>query len=187
MLQILANGQKYGIQELAEILEVSPRMVRFYKEELEKSGIFIDTIRGKYGGYYLKQHFYLPNISFEKADFLFLEQLKKEISEDKLKRFEVFLDKLKGITIQENYVTFSQEEEKMVYNELNKAIKNHQKVWIQYESHTKGLTERIIRPFSMIYLQRGFGCAAYCEVRQDLRHFELKRVVNLKLLEEYFE
>ena len=44
MLQILASGKKHSINELANTLEVTPRMIRVYKEELEKAGIFIDTI-----------------------------------------------------------------------------------------------------------------------------------------------
>jgi len=39
MLNLLSTGRKYSIQELANILEVTPRMVRVYKEEIEKAGI----------------------------------------------------------------------------------------------------------------------------------------------------
>jgi len=35
MLQLLSTGQKYNIQELSGILEVSSRMVRVYSEDLE--------------------------------------------------------------------------------------------------------------------------------------------------------
>lgn len=70
MLQILSSGRKYSINDLANELEVTPRMVRVYKEELEKAGIFIDTIRGPYGGYILNQKVYIP---------------KKEDIQDKLK------------------------------------------------------------------------------------------------------
>lgn len=60
MLQILSSGKKYSINDLSSMLEVTPRMIRIYKEELEKAGIFIDTIRGPYGGYILNQKVYLP-------------------------------------------------------------------------------------------------------------------------------
>ena len=53
MLQYLENGRKYNIKELADKLEVSERMIRVYKEELEKAGIYIDTMMGPYGGYVL--------------------------------------------------------------------------------------------------------------------------------------
>ena len=64
MLQYLENGRKYNIKELAEKLEVSERMVRVYKEELEKAGIYIDTIKGPYGGYVLNQSVHIPTRKF---------------------------------------------------------------------------------------------------------------------------
>ena len=60
MLQYLSSGRKYSIAELAEKLEVSLRMIRVYKDELEKSGIYIDTIKGPYGGYVLNQNINIP-------------------------------------------------------------------------------------------------------------------------------
>jgi len=60
MIEILSSGRKYSIQELSELLEVSPRMVRVYKDEIEKAGIYIDTIKGPYGGYVLNQNINVP-------------------------------------------------------------------------------------------------------------------------------
>ena len=72
MLQLLQNGRKYSIKELSEKLEVSQRMIRQYKEELEYAGIYIETIRGPYGGYVLNQSIKLPN-SFIRPDEILLE------------------------------------------------------------------------------------------------------------------
>lgn len=60
MIEILSSGRKYSIDELSQELEVSPRMIRVYKEELEKAGIYITTIKGPYGGYALTQEINLP-------------------------------------------------------------------------------------------------------------------------------
>ena len=39
----------------------------------------------------------------------------------------------------------------------------------------------------MLFLYNsGWGCAAFCELRQDLRHFELKRINKMELLDETF-
>ena len=60
MLELLSNGRKYQISELAGKLEVSPRMIRVYKDECEKAGIYIDTLKGPYGGYVLRQDVCVP-------------------------------------------------------------------------------------------------------------------------------
>ncbi len=60
MLQLLQNKRKYSIRELSEKLEVTPRMIRQYKDELEYAGIYIETIYGPYGGYVLNQDVKIP-------------------------------------------------------------------------------------------------------------------------------
>ncbi len=60
MIEYLSSGKKYSIKELSEKLEVSPRMIRVYKDELEKSGIYVETIKGPYGGYVLNQNINIP-------------------------------------------------------------------------------------------------------------------------------
>ncbi len=60
MLEYLSSGRKYSIAELALKLEVSPRMIRVYKDEIEKAGIYIETIKGPYGGYVLRQNISVP-------------------------------------------------------------------------------------------------------------------------------
>lgn len=75
MLKLLENGRKRTINELANIIEVSTRMIRSYREGLEQAGIYIETIRGKYGGYILKDTMktFLPQFTF--YDLQTLEKL----------------------------------------------------------------------------------------------------------------
>ena len=68
MINLLNTGRQYTINELANILEVTPRMIRIYKEELEKAGIYITTIRGKYGGYILDNTIKMPLKKITKED-----------------------------------------------------------------------------------------------------------------------
>ena len=44
LLNLLSTGRKYSIKELSDILEVTPRMIRVYKEELEKLGFYNGTL-----------------------------------------------------------------------------------------------------------------------------------------------
>lgn len=148
MLELLSTGKKYSIKELSEELEVSSRMIRVYKDELEKAGIYLHTIKGPYGGYILNQELNIP------------------------KRFiptkEIVLNN------------------KNSYKVLNRSIKEKKKCHITYYSKGKELTERIIHPYEMELLNNEWGIAAYCEKRQEIRHFYLNRIENIKMLEEYY-
>ena len=149
MLQLLQNKRKYSIKELSEKLEVSPRMIRQYKEELELAGIYIETIYGPYGGYVLNQEVKLPE------RFLKPENIKLDNKE--------------------------------YYNILSKCINSHTKCYIEYYSkrHDK-ITKRVIRPYNLLVLDNEWGVAAYCEYKQEIRHFYLNRITLIKELDEKF-
>ncbi|MDD6757176.1 MAG: WYL domain-containing protein [bacterium] len=149
MIEYLSTGKKYSIAELSEKLEVSPRMIRVYKDEIEKAGIYIDTIKGPYGGYVLNQNINVP------------------------KRF-----------ITPNNINI---ENKEFYNLINKAIKEKRKCYIEYYSKDrKKLSTRIIYPYDLILLGSEWGVASYCEKKQEIRHFYINRIKQIKLLEEFY-
>ena len=68
MLDILSSGKIYSCKKLADLLEVSPRTIRQYKDELEKEGLYIENIMGKNGGYRLCSKVEMPSILFNKND-----------------------------------------------------------------------------------------------------------------------
>ena len=185
MLQYLENGRKYNIKELADRLEVSERMVRVYKEELEKAGIYIDTLMGPYGGYVLNQSIRIPTRKFTHDDYKFLRDLK--VSDEDKERLLIIADKVHGVYFdskQENIEL--KDDTKNYFNILTRAIKERRKVLINYYSFTHGNQDRIIHPLDMFLYNSGWGCAAFCEVKKDLRHFELKRINKIELLDEKF-
>ena len=191
MLQLLQPGKKYSINELSRELEVSARMIRIYKEDLEKAGIYVDTIMGPYGGYVLNQTIRIPARRFKMKDAKLLDRY-ISIEKDKEKKEELIVlqDKIRGIYIgskQEAKELNLKEETSKKYNILNRAIKDKRKVRILYYSYGKGENERIIDPIEMFLFQDGWYCAAYCENKQDIRHFELKRIIKYELLEERYE
>ena len=82
MLDILSSGRKYTCKQLAEMLEISPRMVRLYKDELEKEGIYIETFLGKDGGYRLQSQIELPSILFNQYDIEIIDNAIKNCSNE---------------------------------------------------------------------------------------------------------
>ena len=190
MLNLLSTGKKYSIDELSNILEVSPRMIRTYKEELEKSGIYIDSIMGPYGGYVLNNSIRVPERKFKKSDYELLNRYIEEEPDKNVKEKLVNLkDKIKGIYIgskEENKELNLKDETLLKYNSLTRAIKERRKVKILYYSYNTGENERVIDPAEMFLFKDGWYCAAFCELRGDIRHFELKRIRKLTILDEKF-
>lgn len=191
MASLLSNGRKYGIKELATELEVTPRMIRVYKEELEKTGIYIDTIRGPYGGYVLNQGLRLPNRSFNKKDVDLLLEVSKHVKDNKIiNELNYLVDKINGIYKENkdsNIEIKLSGENLLKFNLFNRAIKEKRKVKILYYSFNKGDNERIIHPYDMFLYSNGWGVASYCEIKKDIRHFEFNRIKKYELLEENFE
>ncbi len=138
MIEYMSTGRKYSVKELADILEVSTRMIRVYKEDLEKAGIYLDTIKGPYGGYVLNQKVSMPK--------RFIERENIEIKN------------------------------KDIYNILAKAIKNKSKCYIEYYTKSNEITKRDIYPYELFLLNNKWGVAAFCNLRNEVRHFYLDRI-----------
>lgn len=187
MLQLLSTGKKYSIKELSESLEVTERMVRVYKNELEKAGIYIDTIMGPYGGYVLRQSINLPIIKLQESDYQVLDfYIQKEKDKKKKERLLELQDKMKGIAFINKSMVNLTGDTLSKYNCLTRAIKEKRKVKILYTSYQNGTNERVICPASMFLFQDGWYCVAFCELRGDMRQFDLKRIIEYKLLDETF-
>ena len=191
MIQLLQSGRKYSITELSNKLEVSERMIRVYKEDIEKAGIYIDTIMGPYGGYILNQTVRMPIRKFKMKDAKLLDRYIATEKDKKIKEELILLqDKIKGV-----YIGSKQEEKELnlkdeigkKYNLLTRAIKEKRKVKILYYSYGKGENERVIDPAEMFLFHDGWYCSAFCEKKQDIRHFELKRIIKYELLNEKYE
>lgn len=190
MLNLLSTGKKYSIDELSNILEVTPRMIRVYKDELDKAGIYIDSIMGPYGGYVLNQTIRIPEQRFKKNDYDLLDKIMdNNIANSDKEKIEILKNKIKGMCITNQKETNElnlKDEVLQKYNILIRAIKMRRKVKILYYSYNKGENERIINPAEMFLFKDGWYCAAYCELRHDIRHFELKRIKKIELLDNNF-
>ncbi len=190
MLQYLQSGRKYSVKELSEKLEVSERQVRCYKEDLEKAGIYVDTIMGPYGGYVLNQSIRMPVRRFRKKDYELLDKyIANEEDENIKEKLTLLQDKIKGVyagSKQESQELNLKDETLTKYNLLTRAIKERRKVFIRYYSYNKGENDRTICPAEMFLFQDGWYVAAFCLVKKDIRHFELKRIIKIELLDETF-
>ena len=190
MIEYLSSGKRYSIKELSEKLEVSPRMVRVYKDEIEKAGIYIDTIMGPYGGYILNQSIRLPKRKFVKEDYQLIDKcINLTTNKEDKEKLNLLKDKIMGIYIgskSEKRELILNDENLNKYNILSRAIKERRKVKILYYSYGKGELERVINPREMFLFNNDWYCVAFCQLRCDMRHFDLKRIRKIELLKEKF-
>ena len=191
MIEYLSTGKKYSIQELSELLEVSPRMIRIYKEDLEKAGIFVDTLKGPYGGYILNQLVPIPYLLFSNEDVTSLREcIAKTNDEDVKEKLKELEQKIKINALKEenkNSKFITDDKELKVYNNLNKAIKNNLKVRIKYYNLQHGESIRTIYPLGMYLFQGEWWCSSFWEEKEDMRQFHIKRIVDCELLHITFD
>lgn len=191
MLEYLSTRKKYSIQELSELLEVSPRMVRIYKDELEKAGIFVDTLMGMYGGYVLNQQINTPYLLFSNNDINIIKQCISKTKDSELKKELIGIEKkiYTNILKEENdkNVYITDDSELNVYNKLNRALKNNFKVRVRYYSLQHGESVRTIYPLGMYLFQDEWWCSSYWEEKDDMRQFHIKRILDCDILPETFD
>ncbi len=65
---------------------------------------------------------------------------------------------------------------------LRAAIRRQRKVSIRYMDRQGKTSERVIWPFALGYLSRDLLLAAWCETRDDFRHFAVAQIESVQLL-----
>ena len=190
MLQLLQNGRKYSIKELAEKIEVSERMIRKYKDELECAGIFIDTIKGPYGGYVLNKDINIPYLNFNDSDIDVIDKanalinnpiVKNELNDIKSK-LSLDINNRKN----NKKIIISTNSELGIFNKINNAYKTARKLRINYHNLKHGDSIRTIYPLGLYLFQNEWWVSAYWEEKDDMRQFHLKRIIDCEMLDETF-
>ena len=190
MIELLKMGRKYSINELSEQLEVSERTIREYKLFLEEAGIFVDTIRGPYGGYVLRQEVNLPRIEFSKQDVNIIHCAAKLINDEKIKeKLTNLSNKINNEILykeNENTKLITTDKEQKVYNTISRALKQSFKLKIKYYNLKHGESIRTIYPLGLYLFQNEWWCSSYWEEKDDMRQFHLKRILEVEILKEKF-
>ncbi|MCV0428480.1 MAG: YafY family transcriptional regulator [Roseibium sp.] len=69
---------------------------------------------------------------------------------------------------------------------LRRAIRDRMKLQLSYQDQRGGVSSRMIWPLLIAYLDSVRYIVAWCEARQDYRHFRTDRVLTLEVLEEKY-
>lgn len=195
MIGILKDGKVHNMKEIAEQIEVSPRMIKQYKNELEQAGIYIDSRRGIYGGYSLNDELNNIDVGLTSQELTKLKEM--EVYFSKKEDFKEIIEKIynsyiKNIdTINSKKINRIIETGKLnlkdIYINIRKAINLRNKVYINYFSNESGVSERVIHPAEMFYYLNDWYVAAFCEKKNAIRLFKLNDILKYEVLDEKYE
>lgn len=183
MLNYLNTGNKYTVKELSEKIGITERMVRYYKVELEQAGIPIETFMGPNGGYYILNTKNQYN-HFNKYDLQLLENINmvlEKLGYEDIGKYKKLINKIKFASDVEEekskyFLDNGTSDKSELYFSLNNAISNKIPLKILYKNLKQEWQERIIHPLQIFNYDKRFYVTAFCELRNDIRHFEINRI-----------
>lgn len=186
MIDLLNTGNIYTIKELSTKLGISERMVRYYKDEISKNGINIQSFKGPNGGYFITQT-HKNYTTINKYDIQILESAYKILKNSKfyyLDKYEELVNKIKNISnINEEKSKFITKininNNTEITSKILNSIKEKKEVKIIYTNIDGTDSKRIIHPLQLFQYKNKTYVTAYCELRKDIRHFELKRIKSI--------
>lgn len=187
MVKILEDCKIHTIQDLANELEVSTRMIRIYKQELEQAGIYIQGKQGINGGYILDNMKNTIDIGLTGEEIYQLKNMKKNELD------EAIINKIiKAYITNEHRKDNTKSKQLMpefteIYKDFRLAINNRNKIYIEFKSVNSGITKRIIHPAELFTYLNNWYVAAFCELRNEIRLFKLNDILSYKILDEKYE
>ena len=187
MIDLLNTGNIYTLKELSEKIGVTERMIRYYKSEICDNGVAIESFKGPNGGYFMIDK--IKNYtSINKYDIQLLDGIYSLLSNSNFEyidKFKDFLDKSKKMySIYDEKSKYFSNVDINTPGEIEKliesAIKKNDKIKIIYNDIDGGKSKRTIHPLHLFKYKDDYYVTAFCELRNDIRHFELKRIINIK-------
>lgn len=178
--------------DLAQAMGVSIRTLYRDIASLRALGAGIEGEPGV--GYVLRSGFLLPPVMFtaEEVDALVLGSLwvadkadmpLAEAARKAMARLTAVMPIELVDRVEAQYVAVGQSEhshqETIDMATVRRAIHHERKLRIRYCDGTGKSSERVIWPFLLIYFNGGRLISAWCELRDDLRHFRTDRIASL--------
>lgn len=205
VLELLQNHSRISGAELAAHLGVDRRTIRRYISVLENLGVPVTTEQGRYGGYMLIPGFKLPPMMFTDEEVLAismgllaarqlgLAQAAPAIDnvQAKLERVmpENLKKRLRGIhgTTQLILPRTAELLDDSVLLILTRATQAEQSIRFCYHSPEKGVTERQVDPYGLVFRRGNWYSIGYCRLRHEMRSFRLDRISNIQTLNQFFQ
>ena len=166
------------LQEIADELEVSRRQVIRYREDLDKAGIYIKSILGKYGGYILDGKDYILGLNVTDAEYLTLLSALEHLKYENfigLGELKTLADKIGALKENESSMDFdfyikntksnyNLQKEKKTWFDIKAAIISNRKIEILYESAKKETSFRVVHPYYIFQYKGSMYFAGFANI-----------------------
>lgn len=200
LIQCLHHDKVVTAKALAEELEVSERTIYRDVQDLSLSGV---PITGEAGvGYRLMKGFQIPPLMFNEEELAALllgvrmvqawtdkglargahqamqkiEHVIPERLKPELDRHEIIVPNIPTDDSTSNHLEV-----------LRMATKERNKVYFSYVKENGERSSRKVLPLGLFYWGKVWTLVAWCELRDQFRHFRLDRMSNLAMLDESFK
>jgi len=182
MLDLLSTGKVYTIKELANILEVSPRQVRTYKEALEIAGVYIGSTLGRNGGYYCKSSKHTIKVDFSIKDLNVLEKIYLNMEDEEQKNLlNHIIDKVRLIVV--NYEDNNVLSKRLIeeYNNiLSLCIARKSAVILTVKKRGVKENQRRFFPHSIYVRDDKYYVTGFSVTDNEIRTFPFNEIKNIK-------
>ena len=204
MYLLLQGRNMMTAKELANILGVTPRMIKSYKKDLEEAEIIIKSKKGRYGGYYIERGIDLKGFGISKEELDALKMAREVIRSGNhlfSKSFEVAVNKILSHKNDFDNVDYfgkdtlrpvhMRDKEREIWKTISKGMVNKKKIRIKYQpleadKSIRKVTIRIVHPHGTFDHEGSTYFIGYCELRKQIRTFKLSRIESIELMEEKF-
>ncbi len=193
IIQLLRSAKEpCTAQQIADALEVTKRTIYRDVASLQAMRVPIEGAAGV--GYVMQRGYDLPPVNFdiEEAEAISVGLSMISRTGDKsLERAAIrAARKLSNATeLGKSLFSSSWGVKAPMYvdlSDIRDAIRTEVKLHIHYQDAGQTQTERAILPIALIYYAEAAVIAAWCELREDFRHFRADRIISCKLLSAGF-
>lgn len=198
--QELRSDRWLTAHALAERLEVSERTIYRDIQDLSLSGIPIIAEAGR--GYRLMEGFRLPPMTFTEDELealllgvrmvgVWSDPLLADAAQRAVARIEAVLPERLVPELARNTIMVPPFGPEAAVSDalhlLRQAVRSHSKVTFNYQRADGEKSVRTVWPLGLAYWGRTWTLVAWCELRDEFRHFRLDRMSSLVETGEDFE
>jgi len=177
---------------IAQEFGVCARTIYRDIQNLMDSGV---PITGEAGvGYVIDKHYHLPPVTFDQDELealslgigmvrQFSDEAFSQKAQCAFEKIQAVLPKklLRELEQINTYATPSKNRRdwSQHFSQMRESIRHRRKMHFDYRDVKEQVSARTIRPLALIFASPVWILAAWCETRQDFRHFRLDRMNNI--------